>query len=73
MYIGQVEMDKSPLIYVNFLRKKTSAQEESYFVLPQVVDKSNITKMQVVRKLVPSKIMKRGRFIFNKIDTTNFH
>lgn len=27
MYIGQVEIDKSPLIYVNFLRKKTSAYE----------------------------------------------
>jgi len=73
MYIGQVEMDKPPLIYVNFLRKKTSAQEKSYFVFPQVKDKSNITKMQVVRKLVPSKIMKRGRFIFDNIDTTNFH
>jgi len=49
MYIGQVEMEKSPLIYVNFLRPKTSAQEGSYFVFPQVKDKSNITKLQVVK------------------------
>jgi len=48
MYIGQVEMYKCPLIYMHFLRKNTSAQEESYFVFPQVKDKSNITKMQVV-------------------------
>lgn len=73
MYIGQVEKVKTPLICVNFLRKKTSSQEGPYFVFPQVKDKSNITKLQVVRKLVPTKIMKRGRFIFDDIDISNFN
>jgi hypothetical protein len=71
MYIGQVVKNNCPLIEVNFLRKKTSI-DGSYFVFPNIKDVSNVTRLQVVRKLVPGKILKRGRFIFDTIDTDNF-
>jgi len=72
MYIAQVEKEENPLIKLNFVRMKNNLDGSAYFIFPQNADKSNVTRLQVIRKLVPHKMMKRGRFTFN-IDTHNFN
>lgn len=62
IYIIYKPQYNCPLINVNFLRKKKPSID-SYFV---------ITRLQVVRELVPGKILKRRWFIFDTLDTNNF-
>jgi len=72
LYIGQISKVNTPLLQVNFLRKKKCFDGSSTIIFPQVPDKSNITMSQVVRKIVPIKSLKRGRFTF-LIDSYNFN
>lgn len=72
LFVAQVDKEETPLIKVNFLRKKNNLDGLPYLIFPQISDRNNITRSQIVRKLAPAKILKRGRFSFN-IDTSNFN